>query len=599
MRTLPPASLIVLPVLVLLPTCGEPPLETPVETHQQAAVTLQPAIDFTARPSYLANNVIALTFDDGPELTNTPLVLDTLKAKNVKASFFINTDNFPPPVDGSAEQKALIQRIVNEGHVLGSHTVHHPHLPDLDATTIEAEITGVETTVHRTDVLGPSYPKLTLLRAPYGEPYQAEGPGQPNYDKVAPIVGKYAVHVGWAIDTVDWSCTTGTAAQNRQCVIDSFTNAVKTVGTGDYGVVLMHSVQPQTAAAIGAIIDYCVSHNFVFKTAEEVVVAKFGKSSNEIIYGCTEAPFNGTHTMPGTVQAEDYDSGGQNCAYFDTTTANQGGAYRTSEAVDVQATTDTGGGFNVGFVAANEYLKYTVNVASAGNYKLELRVAATATGKSVDVFMGNTLIADNLAVPNTGAFQTFTTISVPSVALSAGTQVLKVLFNTSSINLNWIKLTALSSSSNIFFEAENGTGASTAPMTIVNDANASGGKCIWSGTSGSNASVPTNGHVTFAFTAPSAGTYKVWGRFLVGPATTSDDSLWVRIDSGTWVQWNDIFPRIGNAGYAWDSEHDTPNANAVVTHTLTAGAHVLEVAYRESGLKMDRFLVTNDLSFVP
>jgi hypothetical protein len=151
----------------------------------------------------------------------------------------------------------------------------------------------------------------------------------------------------------------------------------------------------------------------------------------------------------------------------------------------------------------------------------------------------------------------------------------------------------------LYFEAESGTGANTAPMTIVNDAAASNGQCIWSGTTGSNASVPANGHVTFTFNAPSAGTYKVWGRFLVGPATTSDDSLWIRIDSSAWINWNDIHPRIGNAGYAWDSEHDDANADAPVNHTLTAGNHTLEIAYRENGLKMDRFLVTNDLSFTP
>jgi hypothetical protein len=155
------------------------------------------------------------------------------------------------------------------------------------------------------------------------------------------------------------------------------------------------------------------------------------------------------------------------------------------------------------------------------------------------------------------------------------------------------------STTTLFFEAENGTGASTAPMSIQSDANASNGRYIWSGTSGSNSAVPTNGHVRFNFSVPSAGTYKVWGRFLVGPATSSDDSLWVRIDSSTFVQWNDLFPRIGSAGYAWDSEHNTPSGNAVVTHNLAAGSHVLEIAYRENGLKMDRFLVTNDLGFSP
>jgi peptidoglycan/xylan/chitin deacetylase (PgdA/CDA1 family) len=493
---------------VVLAAClddGSSPPADQIDLRGHAASTLYPAIDFSTRPSYVPNNTIGLTFDDGPDDEgNTATVLDVLKAKAVKASFFINTENYGS-VSGSATTRALIKRIVAEGHVLASHTVHHDHLPTLTTTQIEAEVVGVQTAVNRTDVMGAAYPKLTLLRDPFGEPHQGEGPGQAGYDKVAPVVGKYAVHIGWAIDPTDYDCVTGTTTQNRQCVIDHVLNTVKTPGAGDYGIILMHSVQPQTAAAIGQIIDTLKTRGFVFKTAEEFVQARFGKSSNEIIYGtgsctpesnttfcsrlakncgavtgtdncgtsrtvsscgtcaapqtcggggtanvcggastCTATPFGGTaRAIPGTIQAEDYDSGGQPCAYSDTTPDNQGGQYRTAEGVDVQVTTDTGGGFNIGFVQAGEYVTYTVNVTAAGNYKLELRTATTAAGKTVDVFMGSTLIANDLAVTNTGNYQTFATISVPSVNLTAGSKVLKVLFNQASMNLNWIKFTAL------------------------------------------------------------------------------------------------------------------------------------------------------------
>lgn len=478
-----------------------------LETSVHALTTRPPEIGFETKPAYIANNVIALSFDDGPDSDgSTASVLDTLKAKGVKATFFINTNNYCVIPDGGT-CSALVKRIVNEGHVLGSHTVHHLHLPDLSTTDIESEITGVQTAVNNSGVLGSSYPKLTLLRDPFGEPHQTEGPGDAGFDKVAPIVAKYAVHVGWAIDPTDYDCITGTASQNRQCVLDHVLNTIKTPGaTGAaYGPILMHSVQPQTAAALSELIDTIKSRGFVFKTVEELVVAKYGKSSNQIVYGtctaesnatfcsrlgkncgsvtandncgtsrtvtscgtctspqtcggggtanvcgtpavCNEQPFGGTaRAVPGTIQAEDFDTGGEGCAYSDTTTANQGNAYRTSEAVDIQATTDTGGGFNIGFVQAGEYLNYTVNVTTAGNYKLELRVSSTATGKTVDVFAGSTLIANDLAVPNTGNFQTFATVSVPSVSLGAGTQVLKVVFNQASQNLNWIKLSALAS----------------------------------------------------------------------------------------------------------------------------------------------------------
>src|SRR5688572_26895545 len=109
-----------------------------------------------------------------------------------------------------------------------------------------------------------------------------------------------------------------------------------------------------------------------------------------------QSPYGGTaRPIPGTIQAEDYDLGGQGCAYNDTTAGNSGNHYRTDN-VDLQPS--TGGnepGTNVGWVAAGEYLRYTVNVAAAGQYRMELRVAATATGRHLDVLMEGTLLADN------------------------------------------------------------------------------------------------------------------------------------------------------------------------------------------------------------
>jgi hypothetical protein len=83
--------------------------------------------------------------------------------------------------------------------------------------------------------------------------------------------------------------------------------------------------------------------------------------------GTTESPYGGTAAaIPGTIQAENYDLGGQNVAYYDTTAGNSGGAYRTDD-VDIEATTDTGGGYDIGYTAPGEWLAYTVN-AVAGTY---------------------------------------------------------------------------------------------------------------------------------------------------------------------------------------------------------------------------------------
>ena len=70
------------------------------------------------------------------------------------------------------------------------------------------------------------------------------------------------------------------------------------------------------------------------------------------------------------IQAENYDTGGEGVAYHDSDAGNKGGQYR-SDGVDIESTTDTGGGYNVGWVAAGEWLEYTVNVAVAGSYDIK------------------------------------------------------------------------------------------------------------------------------------------------------------------------------------------------------------------------------------
>lgn len=147
---------------------------------------------------------------------------------------------------------------------------------------------------------------------------------------------------------------------------------------------------------------------------------------------------------PITLQAEDYLPGGQNVGYSDTDVANTGGLYRPSERVDIQATTDTGGGYNVGWTAANEWLKYTFSLNAAGTYKPELRVATTTANQRIrlEVDAQSTVIT----LPNTGGWQTFTTVAAPNMALAAGVHNVRVFFETGGANFNWTRFTPQGSS---------------------------------------------------------------------------------------------------------------------------------------------------------
>jgi hypothetical protein len=74
-------------------------------------------------------------------------------------------------------------------------------------------------------------------------------------------------------------------------------------------------------------------------------------------------------SIPGTIQAEDFDDGVNGATYRDTTSGNSGGQYRATD-VDIELTSDSNGLYNVGWVFAGEWINYTVNVATAGAYDL-------------------------------------------------------------------------------------------------------------------------------------------------------------------------------------------------------------------------------------
>jgi peptidoglycan/xylan/chitin deacetylase (PgdA/CDA1 family) len=251
---------------------------------------LGPEIDFSEQPAYVPNDTLSLTFDDGPLSPFTGQVLDILKANGAHATFFINTDNNGSNVDGNPAHQELIRRMVSEGHGLGNHTTHHTSLKTLPPEQIETEIRGVEETVK--SLFPASPPRLSLLRSPYGEPYQdyyydPKDPLGATYPMVAAVVSKHAIHVGWNVETDDWKCTTGNPEANTKCVYDNFTSAVKTIGAPEakWGIVLMHCVNPQTPAALPRILEYVRANHFKLVSVEDVVRARFGKSSADVLDG--------------------------------------------------------------------------------------------------------------------------------------------------------------------------------------------------------------------------------------------------------------------------------------------------------------------------
>jgi endonuclease/exonuclease/phosphatase family metal-dependent hydrolase len=168
-------------------------------------------------------------------------------------------------------------------------------------------------------------------------------------------------------------------------------------------------------------------------------------------------PYKGTpFALPGTVAASDFDNGGSGVAYSDTSNGNSGNAYRQTD-VDLQSSSI--GGYNVGWTAAGEWLKYSVNVATAGSYNMTVKVASTAAN-SMQVSVGNE--TGSFAVPNTGGWQAWKTVTVP-ITLAAGQQMMTVKFSTGGINLHSVSVAAASST--VPTPPSGGTGGSFRMMT--------------------------------------------------------------------------------------------------------------------------------------
>lgn len=151
-------------------------------------------------------------------------------------------------------------------------------------------------------------------------------------------------------------------------------------------------------------------------------------------------------TLPGRVQAENYDLGGEGFAYHDTTSRNVGGLYRHDD-VDIERVDSGDSTPNIGWIRAGEWLTYTVNVSRAGTYDATFRVASTKTGRSIDVYLdGETTPRTRVAVPSTvtvpytGSFETFRNVAVP-ITLPAGWHTIRLYFPLSFFNLNWMEFT--------------------------------------------------------------------------------------------------------------------------------------------------------------
>lgn len=177
-----------------------------------------------------------------------------------------------------------------------------------------------------------------------------------------------------------------------------------------------------------------------------VVIDNQGKTAEAnvaIKVNIPQGPYKGiAHMIPGTIQLEEFDLGGNGFAYSDDSPVSQvtpSVNFRNEEDVDIENCTDVGGGYNIGWTTAGEWLEYSVEVQKPGTYNIDLRVACNGDGRRVAVSMDGVSIATDIPIPNTGGWQTWSTVTLKEIRLNAGKQILRLTIGaTDYVNMNYV-----------------------------------------------------------------------------------------------------------------------------------------------------------------
>lgn len=144
------------------------------------------------------------------------------------------------------------------------------------------------------------------------------------------------------------------------------------------------------------------------------------------------APYQGiVAQIPGVIEAENYDIGPG--AFLDK---NGGGdtAYRPGDGVGTEVCNE--GGFNLAYVAKDEWLKYTAKVNTTGNYTINLRIATPYNNRKLHLEVDGVNVTGVVNIPNTGGFQNWQTFAVPNIHLTQGNHVITLYFDENDTNVN-------------------------------------------------------------------------------------------------------------------------------------------------------------------
>jgi peptidoglycan-N-acetylglucosamine deacetylase len=226
------------------PKPSAPPSRVPTRPPASSA-SVGTGITGPTRTVYTSGRVagpyIALTFDDGPDPEDTPKLLNILRERNVKATFFLigrNARAFPK----------IVERTFAEGHEVANHSMTHPTLSKLGDAAVAREITGCTNAI--ADALGGHRPQV--FRPPYGA-FTARQKEWAHREFGLPSIL-------WSVDPLDWKI------RNTAHVSNALIR-----GASNGGILLAHDIHPTTVAAIPSVVDTLSARGFQFVTMGQLI----------------------------------------------------------------------------------------------------------------------------------------------------------------------------------------------------------------------------------------------------------------------------------------------------------------------------------------
>jgi peptidoglycan/xylan/chitin deacetylase (PgdA/CDA1 family) len=210
------------------------------DSNSTPSPTPSPAKPATYAQVRVDQPYIAMTFDDGPSAENTPRLLEMLKQRNIKATFFLIGQN-------AASNPDIVRRILADGHEIGNHSWTHPQLSKLSDDRVTAEITKTQEAIKEASGFSP-----TLLRPPYGAITSRQREWIENQFGLNVIL--------WSVDPFDWK-RPGASVITQRILSQARPGAI----------ILSHDIHKQTVDAMPATLDGLLAKGYKFATVSQLI----------------------------------------------------------------------------------------------------------------------------------------------------------------------------------------------------------------------------------------------------------------------------------------------------------------------------------------